>query len=634
MIKFKVAPLYRVPLLLILVWAGLLLWPKSRAEIYTDAFFRRLTTWQVGDLEEKYPDNLTAQIDRAAANDPPGAALNRLSQQYASNIFLIAFALRSWPILDNRRSGPLTNPNWPKAPDKYRPSPRADWETYLELARRGSSLEPHNVFFDLMVLHALLAMRRDSEAIQALQIAAGKQSYDSHWREQVSYELELRRLRVGVPYHAGYLEAYANLQLREVTKFDTVGKWLTEMAIAARKRGDPVLALRLSADSLHLAKLLRTKGEDFYTSETGRRMEECAFWPSESVWGARWKMPVKSGAPAHLLRKDPNSLVYYARQNGDYQLARATELEWDSLRFWRRGMLIHEKNRAVPNYVVIPGNSITGATIYFYPRATILRSLPPLFLLWIVVVLLYMRLPSSVPSSRLFWRGLVLGTLFWTVFNAVDLFHGQNTATEMEHGLANPGQWDALWLGALWGQHIIDFAPIWAQYGPAALLLCIVLGLTVRQSSGDNHFCWRLDYKALLKPPEDGFFRFDLSPVFDWVLKVTWRLALWGLFWVLCVGVPFWLYRWSEGAGWAFLVSVAGILCAHSFRWALSPRRVSWKVIFPPLVGMLPGLLTAGTVLYVLLWGLEAGPAAELDRQWNVLLQKGEIAIARQRGKF
>jgi hypothetical protein len=81
--------------------------------------------------------------------------------------------------------------------DSVRPANPESAQRVLEWAQRGETLDPENAFFTGMRLRALLALRRDKEALSALQQAAQKAYWNDYLAKQAEAEIAYWRERHG-----------------------------------------------------------------------------------------------------------------------------------------------------------------------------------------------------------------------------------------------------------------------------------------------------------------------------------------------------------------------------------------------------------------------------------------------------
>lgn len=199
-------------------WLLVLLVPATRQGLAA-AWSNRFGAVQEGDENQNYPlsfnqksvakallkrfsSNKAVEIYAAQQSD----AAAKLLERYPQDLLVITLALRQQiaKLDSDRNEGPLTNPNYPAPPSKTSwpdlgpPSPRADWNRFLALARRGQRLEPNNSYFDWMLLYALYATRQDEAARAVLAQAARKTAYDDHVRDAI---LNRRRFCISPTAH-------------------------------------------------------------------------------------------------------------------------------------------------------------------------------------------------------------------------------------------------------------------------------------------------------------------------------------------------------------------------------------------------------------------------------------------------
>lgn len=110
------------------------------------------------------------------------AFLIRLLQKFPQRPEVYASLLRNQ--MRRFRLGREEESRFGRSPAPVRPADPKVAQQVLEWAQRGEALDPENAFFTGMRVRALLALRRDKEALAALQQAAQKTRWDDYTAEE------------------------------------------------------------------------------------------------------------------------------------------------------------------------------------------------------------------------------------------------------------------------------------------------------------------------------------------------------------------------------------------------------------------------------------------------------------------
>ncbi len=533
----------------------------------------------------RFPTDRRVKLDLLARNSSTVSPrrMEKDARELGDDPVAIAVVLQSYlrTLRHNRNRGPLTNPNFPAAPSLPTgfASPRADYDRFLALARRGQKSEPNNTFFDWMVLHGLFATRRDDEGRAVLKRAARKTGYDDHLRDLILNRLAVVRLAYGGPlsprdYHA----AWAADDGVMFSKIRYTAFWIVESAIADRSAGQHPRALDAAFDLAKMGRIMRRQSVFVGINVVGGAVEGYAINRIDRPHFLTFKqkplaqtppLPPKFGAPIAQLKASPFTLYSYARSQNRADITRFLDREWPELGRWRAWELAIFRQSWMGN---TPRQTtlLAGAERL---RALILFALPLMLISGALWTLLsrHFRDDSGASLSG-FKRGAWAATLLFSlalVCDAIIAFRQDNVFTA----------WQWLYLD---GPGLLSTMPSWITLGPVGVTTLLALNLAVRwqkkQAGGAIALKTRL--KTLFDAPEDGLMRFDFSWMFGLVVKGTswtvWLLLL-CLFPALCfnMGSVRGVFGFDIATMGAALLNVALIpsLFAHFYAWRKIPRR-------------------------------------------------------------
>ncbi len=592
------------------------------------------------EVKSRFPDDPRVRLDaltRLGSGATP-AQIAEAARGLPENATLVAVLLTAQvgQLKHNRYEGPLSNPGGTGAPLKppaVPDSPRADYDRFIALARRGQRLEPNNTFFDWMILYALYATRRDDEARAVLKLAARKTGYDEHSREVILNRLAVQRRLNGAP-----LTPLEDLNAWAITFFPHYGKmrqtarWISEGVIADRAAARHTRALDTAFDLTKLSRVLRRESYSLIGSLVGTAMESIAILKTVAPPPLAARVPMtrapRLGAPVAALQSSAVSLHAYAKSQNRADITAYLDREWPEMGKWR------SLSKAIIDQSWM-GNSdpqTIALTAAARLRALTLRALPSLLCLGALFALLSRRFRDDSGAGSGFWRGIIAGTALLALalaFDALILF-GQTDSYSLSD----------FSLSYLEGAGLIAKTPSWATMGLA--LITILLGLNAAILWQTRQMRPRLPFRARLQtffaPPEDGLMRFDFGWWIGLVAKSTGWILLIGAFLTTVFNFAHGGYAEDDPAlyGTVLMAASAGICLGLSYAaWSRKPRRrqtlrLAWRLIAQAFCGF----LVAASALYALISFAFLPLAARYDANFESAMQRGEMQIARAKLGF
>lgn len=619
-------------------WLLVILVPATRRGLATASSNRLGATQNLSEEEvfdptpdaktllKRFPDDKRVQI-YGAQDDR--RALNQLVERHPQDVLVLTLALRQRisKLNSNRNEGPLTNPNGPSAPPpKAEPnslSPRAEWNQFIALARRGQKLEPNNSYFDWLVLYALYATRQDEEARAVLAKAARKTVYDDHIRDAIMNRLAVMHLAYGAPlsprdqisvWNAGGFAEYG--KIRQTTR------WVMEGVIADRQNARHDRALDAAFDLVRLSRVLRRESYSIIGSLVGRGCEAIGLSSVTIPNGVR---RTRIGAPLSTFQTDARMLYSYARGQKRSDITRYLDAEWVELGKW-------QKANWIPTSWDSTGNS-TAQTLTLIAAerfaAIILKVLPSILILGAIFIWLSRRFRDDSGAPSGFWRGAALGTLLLAAAMGCDALvalRSQDPATWLEEPFY--GYWG--------GDGLLSAAPSWVYFGLAGALVCgawnRALAWQKRQAGGGISL--RTRFNTAFESPEDDLTHFD----FGWILGLAARLTGWillvGAILLFCANLEQIQEKVGLDSSATATFVMAGALFVFLFtvqsNWRTKPRRRQTVRLGSRLAAQsLGGFFVAASVLYAFVALATVPLAMRHDRNFQTAMQRGELAIMR-----
>ncbi len=631
-----------LPFLLVLVcWLLVLVVPATRRGL-ADAWSNRLGTVQdwsdeavfaptldAKTLLKRFPHDKRVQI-YAAQNDK--SALNQLLERYPQDVLVLTLAVRQRisELKDDRNEGPLTNPNGPLSPPKAEPnshSPRAEWNQFIALARRGQKLEPNNTYFDWMLLYGLYATRQDDAARAVLAKAARKTVYDDHIRDAILNRLVVMRLAYGSPLSPRDQATVWNaIGFSEYAKMRQTSRWIMEGVIADRRQGQHDRALNAAFDLVRLSRVMRRESYSIIGSLVGRACESIALGnvmvPAKTPGGAR---RARWNAPLAAFRSNPTMLYSYAKSHKRSDITRFLDAEWVELGKWQKAQWIPTPSEST-------GSSVARAVILIAAErfaALAVKVLPSILILGVIFTLLTRRFRDDSGAPSELWRGAWLGILLLAGAMGCDAIVALRSD--------DPAAWLAEpWWGYWGGEGLLWAAPSWVYFGLAGAMTCFAwsraVGWQKRQAGGEVSL--RTRFKTAFESPEDGLAAFD----FGWILKLAARLTGWilvgGGILLVCANLEQIREEFGLEPATVSLFLMAGAFFVFLFllqmAWRTRPRRRQTVRLSSRLAAQsLAGFFVAASVLYALVAFTTLPLARQHDRNFQSAMQRGELAMMR-----
>lgn len=528
----------------------------------------------------------------------------------------------------NRVTGALSNPNFPAAPPKTAlqtpESPPAYWLSLLNLARRGQALDPQNAYFDWRVIYALLALRRDDEAREALQIAARKSRYEDPHRALIVNRLALMREFYGLPLSPR--DHHAARQIADFARSDLVRQrsahWLMESAIDDRLAGRHGRALDTAGNLIRLGRVTRQESHFLRAAADGFMVETIAMNrivpPPGPGIGPK---AVRYSASLGALQGSPISLYPYAQSQKRADITRLINAEWPQLK--RYDALRSRVNRAQMDGFLLS----LGLTAAERERSILLRVLPSILLAGALLTLLGRGRDGSGARQSGFWLGLLMGATLLLGAAEQDFFlyfERGGSGSPFTNHLGNQGL-----LGAM---------PLWVWAGMTLALIAVNASsaLTWQKRQVAPRQGWKAELQKLVARPADGLARHDFGPVLALTAQMT------GIS-VLCLAfmAPIFDFGFVSRFTGVPAVRIQGALmsaallvgfAAMILDWRAKPRRRATFYLALRLMreGLL-GFLVACSLTYAALALFVAPHAQRFDRDARQAVVRGEVQIARSR---
>ncbi|PQV64223.1 hypothetical protein B1R32_10668 [Abditibacterium utsteinense] len=598
------------------------------ADGFTTGVFER-------EAMRRFPDDRRVQLDALARenNNTSTRKMEAAARKFGDDATAISLVLRAYGngLKSDRNEGPLSNPNFPRAAPKKLPggtSPRAEWDRFISLARRGQKLEPNNTFFDWQVLYGLFATRRDDEARAVLKLAARKTDFDDHSQDVMLNRLAVMRLVYGAP-----LSPRENAQswqsfFSEFSKSRQTARWIMEGVIADRGANRHGRALDAAFDLTKLARVMRRESHFLIGSLVGTAIQTIAM-RSVNVVPNRSTL---SKVPLSKFIASPNTLHAYAKSQNRADITRFLDRESPEINRWRKlPLALIDKDRM--------GNS-TFSTLALTAaerlRAFVLRALPSILILGAIFTLLSRRFrdDSGAPVGG-FWRGAWAGAVLLPlalVFDAVVVWRG----TSPDSLVTIPGSLEE-WAESYFGDNgLLVATPTWITVGfaLATVLLAAHAAVIWQKRQIGESLPLKTRFKTVFDAPEDGLMRFD----FGWILGLAVRCTMWivllGALAAFCFNPEnmrdtFGFEIGNAGAalmGFAFSIS----LILHLEAWRNKPRRrATLRLGLRLISGSLLGFFVASSVLFALVSFALLPLAFRFERNFQSAIERGEVKIAR-----
>ncbi len=302
------------PLLFLLIWAVILGVPRLRFVMLTQAgsdetlaylapyalplakiFVPRETS--PAELAARYPDDARVQVWAVADKTPRdaerdfGPIIERFPREawlHATYLRFLTLTLRTGRVPGVFAGAPGAIP--PETPSNIS---RADLERAVAVARDGARLEPDNCYFDVMRADCLFALRRDTEALQALREGGRKKRFDDHVTDYTRFFIEANELarprlfeeRVSLSAAALYPHL---AHIREV------GRLALWRALQLEQRGDWRGALDIRVALLRIGARMRDNDGSLITGLVGGAITNLAMKSNAALPNAPLKNPQKT----------------------------------------------------------------------------------------------------------------------------------------------------------------------------------------------------------------------------------------------------------------------------------------------------------------------------------------------------
>lgn len=277
--------------LLLLPATRVLLWDQFRLQLTRSAprkqaapDYREVAARHPGD----YPLQLAAAMQACMGRPSQGpvgdiSPLTELRTRFGDSPSLLANLLR----LMNLKTGhPDRAENYllmgNKVPDRPRPRPleKAEidrWLDYDEAAARGEQLDPRNAYFPFMRSIGLFVLRRDSQALAAIERAAALTSWDEFVQDEQRGRWRAEELQSGPLTARRRAMATASILLPHYSRFRSSARIATYAAVKAEAAGRPEDGLKIRRSVARCGSLMRVHSRYFIGSLVGVGVTDVSF---------------------------------------------------------------------------------------------------------------------------------------------------------------------------------------------------------------------------------------------------------------------------------------------------------------------------------------------------------------------
>lgn len=635
------------PLFFLALWCAWFALPSTRP--YAKSDWKRV--WSPPDPDKppqlQTGESRDALVAMASSGNHREEAFRQLEHQFPQDAAIYAgqltHSVSGLKLQSVRQGGPASHrdPNWSVRLSKIeRPSP-AFLARWFAACARGAQLEPNNTFWDWMRIIGLLAARRNQSVWPILHSARFKTGYDDHSSDLRAARVREERRQFGVPSTFDELKATFAYPSSTYDQMEETGRQLRENAWGLRLQNTPAshnAGLEGMRDLVFLCRTLGRENKTYNGSTTAQQFEVDALWGGSSTPTNGRFVPLSVGLPLSVYASDRRSLVLWARQRGRADIAAQISREYVDFGKWRKNF----SARGVFNFVTeesVDERDLTLATLSDWWRWPLLTGMPlALGLVALVSLPLHLvpalRRERDIALSRASWAwGAAIG--FWSVALLCSALLWNIAATLRAHGatLSNV----ILWMSWKPTSHTSPYseAPrVWQLAFPAALLWIGALwsgaGWDAREY-GEPSLIARL--RTLSEAPDDGFARFDVSPLVALILRIS-AISMATLSVLAFLVVPtlnktwgvLWDYAEVAFLLFAFFVGVPAVRRIESVRGRafalLLARRFAWSFLLCST--LVWGALTLATI-----------PAHKrFEAQIDRYLRIGEFQLARRRLGF
>lgn len=192
--------------------------------------------------------------------------LEVLKERFPNQPELYAHQLRYWSL------GPLRLSH--RDPENKKPNQPAEtvaavWGRAEQAAIQGERIDPDNSYFPLMKAIALFAQDKDTEAYEALHVAANASVYNDYiWQEATSF-WKLTDTMNGQTGSLPKMAQMAAILFPHYTQFRTAAKVAAAEATRREKAGDSANAVRIRHDLSLIGLRIRDQGKAMITNLIG-----------------------------------------------------------------------------------------------------------------------------------------------------------------------------------------------------------------------------------------------------------------------------------------------------------------------------------------------------------------------------
>lgn len=386
-------------------------------------------------LASRFPDDWAAQLEALNAHDnvytfstaatQGEAAKPRLFEAYAqlSRRFPRENEIRKAWLRDVTRGGldidvesAYAHPSPQKRPKKQENwLPKVEIEAAIAAAREGAKIEPQNSFFPWMESALHFALKRPSDALAALERAAGCAFFDDGTTQTVRRRLEL----LGRVQNVGWGDksrAMWSLLLPHLGKMSAIASAAMKISGQVHRRGEKVRALHIAATVARAAATL-SNSQGTIAVWVGDEIQQIAWHGALKNAGRDIESPRFAGGESLMETKE--RLAVYQSHSEDLArtaAAYARELNQEPIAKQALNTLPHLKGRRLA--ASYQENAFNGTfrdarrlAKAFWLQSRLLRFSLVSAVLWVVAFALTFRaaLPADLKRTMAVWAAFCVG---------------------------------------------------------------------------------------------------------------------------------------------------------------------------------------------------------------------------------
>jgi hypothetical protein len=323
-------------------------------------------------------------------------------------------------------------------PEEKPRSSRSELEANIAKARQGQKLEPDNAYFDLMLAHALLSLRRDIQALQVLREAAGKGQYEEHLFEDVQARIAVAEMEGPLLFEERIAIA-AGAMLPQYARFREMARLSIWKGIQRERAGDHQGALQIYGDVAAIGARMRDAKRGLYiTALVGMAIQSLA-WQHGQEWTPQEQQRfTEQQASSPWLRSTvaAERFAAYARRHGREDLARqAIRDNQITIRLRQQG-----GNYISSSIFGVPNETLNKAFTLRWLMACLLSQLQVTLLAWVLATLMLLIARKLGQSAGDAMRKLDVNSVVSFIACITVVFLGVAAWLGLSHGMFLSGE--------------------------------------------------------------------------------------------------------------------------------------------------------------------------------------------------